>query len=274
MNNLLDKAFSDLVFEERNKDFGAYFLRRIYDKHILIATLCAASVLSIALAIPFVNNKYLNPKEKIVIEQVQDIELEDIIIEEPVEETPPPPPPPPPPPVAEVPAIASVAFVEMEVKNDEQVKDTVIAKQKDFEDANPGEKTIEGKDKGIQPVDPEPEQPAPKELEDTKVYTWVEEAAAYQGGMQEMKKYLIGSLTGKYTKEAIDAGVSGKVVLEFVIEKDGSISEVKVLKGLGHGLDEVAIEAIQNMPAWQPAKQNQLPVRMKKQLAIPFQLIN
>ena len=76
----------------------------------------------------------------------------------------------------------------------------------------------------------------------------------------------------RYPKAAQQSGVEGKVFVQFVIDKDGSITEVKVIKGLGFGLDEEAIRIIQKAPKWTPAKQRGKPVRVRMALPIMFKL--
>ena len=92
----------------------------------------------------------------------------------------------------------------------------------------------------------------------------------FTGGMEAMMKYLSGNI--KYPEEAKDKGVSGRVFISFVIEKDGSVSSAKVMKGIGGGCDEEALRVVNAMPSWKPGLQKGKPVRVSYMLPINFKL--
>ena len=94
----------------------------------------------------------------------------------------------------------------------------------------------------------------------------------FPGGAAEMNRFLDQNI--KHPNDAVKANVSGKVTLQFVVEKDGSIEHVKVLKGLGYGCDEEAIRLIKAMPKWSPAMQDGKPVRVYFTMPIKFNLSN
>ena len=100
------------------------------------------------------------------------------------------------------------------------------------------------------------------------VFTIVEEQASFPGGMDALGKFLRENM--KYPEQARKDGVSGHVYVEFIIEKDGSISDAKVAKGIGAGCDAEAIRIIENSPKWQPGTQNGEIVRQKMMLPIVF----
>jgi len=91
------------------------------------------------------------------------------------------------------------------------------------------------------------------------IFTTVEEPAKYPGGDEALKKFIHENI--KYPREAIKNKISGTVYVQFVVEKDGSISDVKVVRGIGGGCDEEAVRVISKMPNWIPAKQKGIPVR-------------
>lgn len=93
---------------------------------------------------------------------------------------------------------------------------------------------------------------------------------SFPGGMDGFYEYLYSQL--KYPKEAIRYDVDGKVFLSYVIDKDGSITHVKILKGIGSGCDEEAIRVLENSPKWSPGKQRGIPVRVRQSIAVNFQL--
>jgi TonB family protein len=106
---------------------------------------------------------------------------------------------------------------------------------------------------------------------ENEIFTSAEKNPEFiNGGISGMYKYLSKNI--KYPKEAKKAKVSGRVYIKMVIEKDGSIGEVKVLQGIGYGCDEEAVRVIKSMPNWKPAYQNGNPVRMYYQMPVVFKL--
>lgn len=105
---------------------------------------------------------------------------------------------------------------------------------------------------------------------DDEVFVLVEEQAEFPGGMDSMYAYIVKNL--KYPEAAEEKGIQGRVFVQFVIEKDGSISNVKILRGIGGGCEEAAVEMVKNMPKWKPAKQRGKPVRCQFNLPIKFEL--
>lgn len=91
------------------------------------------------------------------------------------------------------------------------------------------------------------------------IFTTVEEPAKYPGGDETLKKFIDENI--EYPTQAIKDNISGTVFVQIIIEKDGSISDVKVLRGIGGGCDEEAVRVISKMPNWIPAKQKGIPVR-------------
>jgi TonB family protein len=108
-----------------------------------------------------------------------------------------------------------------------------------------------------------------KKIPAFEIFTIVEDPAKFPGGNNMMIKFL--SFYLKYPKEAQDAGISGKVYVDFIINKDGRISDVNVTKGIGYGCDEAAIYAMQQLPDWKPGYQRGKPISMKMTIPITFQ---
>ncbi|MFN7329396.1 MAG: energy transducer TonB [Bacteroidota bacterium] len=103
-----------------------------------------------------------------------------------------------------------------------------------------------------------------------EIFTVVEETATPKGGMAAFYKYVGEKI--KYPAQARRMGVEGKVFVQFVIGKDGSISDVKVIKGIGAGCDEEAIRIVQSSPSWNPGKQRGKAVKQRYTLPIQFKL--
>jgi protein TonB len=111
-----------------------------------------------------------------------------------------------------------------------------------------------------------------KEVEEdvNQIFTIVEEQAAPIGGMQAFYKFVGEKM--KYPAQARRMGVEGRVFCEFVVNRDGTLQDVKVIRGIGAGCDEEAIRVIQSAPAWKPGKQRGKTVRSRFNLAIIFKL--
>lgn len=105
---------------------------------------------------------------------------------------------------------------------------------------------------------------------DDEVFVVVEEQAEFPGGMDSMYAYIQKNL--KYPELAKEKGIEGRVFVQFVIEKDGSISNILVKRAIGGGCEEAAVEMIKNMPKWKPGKQRGKPVRFQFTLPIKFEL--
>ena len=105
-----------------------------------------------------------------------------------------------------------------------------------------------------------------------ELITIVEIAPEFPGGIQALKKFISSNLI--YPQEAKEAGIEGRVFVSFIIEKDGSLSSIQLLRGIGYGCDEEAMAVVKKMPKWKPATQRGKPVRMRYQLPFVFKLEN
>jgi protein TonB len=122
-------------------------------------------------------------------------------------------------------------------------------------------------------VEVEVKDEGPKVIEtpvQAEIFTVVEEQPGYPGGEEARISYLQQNI--KYPEEAKELGIQGKVFVTFVVEVDGSISDVRVLRGIGGGCDEEAIRVVRSMPKWVPGKQRGVPVRVQFNLPIKFTL--
>jgi protein TonB len=159
--------------------------------------------------------------------------------------------PPPPPPKIQQPQI-------IEVPDEEEIKEEIKV---EFD----AEITEDTKVSEITVVEVE----EPKENPD-EIFLVVEETATPQGGMQAFYEFVGKKL--KYPAQARRMNIEGKVFVEFVVNRDGSIVDVKAIKGIGAGCDEEAVRVIQSAPAWKPGKQRGKPVRQRMVLPITFKL--
>ena len=103
---------------------------------------------------------------------------------------------------------------------------------------------------------------------DNDVYNMVDQSAKFQDGYNSIIKFVQENI--KFPAEAKENNVHGKLMLSVVVEKDGSLSDIKIKKGLGYGLDEEIVRIIKMMPKWQPAQHKGKPVRQSQTILIPF----
>lgn len=106
--------------------------------------------------------------------------------------------------------------------------------------------------------------------DENQIFVFVEEYPEFPNGEENLYKYLGSNI--KYPHEALENGIQGTVVVKFVVEKDGSISNVKAVRKIGGGCDEEAVRVVKRMPRWKPGKQSGKPVRTEFTLPIQFKL--
>lgn len=109
-----------------------------------------------------------------------------------------------------------------------------------------------------------------QEAEEAEIFTVVEDAPAYPGGEEARMKYLRDNI--KYPQMAKESGIQGTVYVTFVVERDGNVTDVKVLRGIGGGCDEEAVRVVKLMPRWNPGKQRGKAVRVQFNVPIKFTL--
>lgn len=262
----------DIIFANRNKAYGAYYLRRSYPKFLGRALGFGLLLIVLAFAMPYILNAVqgLIPKEKPV----------DVIAElgppPDIDPNNPPPPPPPPPPTPPPPTRSTVKFVPPVIKKDEEV---VEEEQKAVEEILDEKKDVGTEDKqGNDEAPPaieeapalDPVIEAPKVEE--KVYEQfdIQKEPSFPGGVAEMYKWLNKNLV--YPEMAKEAGISGSVPIQFVVGKDGSITDVVVLKDIGGGCGKAAKAVVEKMPKWSPGEANGHPVKVRYTLPVKFKL--
>lgn len=268
---ILRSDMLDLLFEGRNKNYGAYELRRKYDdgirKALLTGILLTASVFAYSFYIQYFQKPAIVEKEVEIIFTDYNIP----VLEVPIPELPKPKP------VAQSTTVANTApVVRDRVTVEDEIPDKAL-----LENSNPGVETTHGvqtEGTGINvDVDGDPGIPAevtkvavPVE-EDDKIRNYVEQMPEFPGGINALYKWLNENV--KYPKEAIQNKLEGKVITQFTIEKDGSVTNVNVVRdGVGGGAGAESIRVVQTMPPWKAGKQNGRPVRVMYTLPIGFAL--
>lgn len=246
----------DMVFEGRNKAYGAYVLRKENPKVTLIALFIGASVFASLLALPMLD---WSSDEEVVQEKVVMVDMANL--PPPPEEVKPLLPPPPPPPPA--PKVDEVKFVKPKVVEKEKVVEEIKTIE-ELKDKNVGSKDIEGRDDGKIVIDA-PSGEGDKDVkivEDNTIYNAVEVKPDFPGGIQKFYEFV-----GKNYR-APEEDIKGKVYVQFVVEKDGSLTDIKVVRDIGYGTGAEAIRVLKKSPKWKPGVQNGRPVRVLYSLPI------
>lgn len=269
--NKVEATLDDMVFETRNRAYGAYDLRKSYKKTVNRSLLYGAVAFLAAVGAPML---YASISPKATKEVAVEIDLTKLKDEK-IDEKPIDLPPPPPPPEVKPPEVATIKFLPPEPKPDEEVKnEEPPPKVEELEKviiSNVTKKGIESDQVAAAP--PPIEAPKAVEIEkprEDEIFTTVEQNPEFPGGIKEMYSFIGKNL--KYPSAAQRANVSGKVFAKFVVEKDGSLGDVQILKGIGFGCDEEAQRVLKSMPKWNPGKQNGRNVRVFFTMPISFVL--
>jgi len=251
------ESLEEIVFKGRNKEYGSYQLRINYKRYVTTSLIIGLVILSVVVGYPLIT-AFVN-KSKLIREKEREV---GVTMERMKQEEAPPPPPPPPPPEA---LVEKVKFTPPVVVEDTTIETGLTSmddlNKKTNTEAPPDETEVEVKAEKPQVI----EQPT-----QTEIFTVVEEQPGYPGGESARISFLQQNI--KYPEEAKELGIQGKVFVTFVVEVDGSITDVRILRGIGGGCDEEAKRVVRAMPRWVPGKQRGVPVRVQFNLPIKFTL--
>lgn len=272
-NKILSANFLDILFDGRNKEYGAYELRKSYNKRLVSALITTGSVL-LLFFLGSVLMSVLGKKQNEQLDVAQEVVLEEVKAPE---KKPDVPPPPPPPKMPEPPKVEMAKFTPPKIVPDKEVKeDEKPPEVEKVEEAKIGVVNQEGvKDEGVvaPPVEKGTgEVVAPKQdVEDyDKTFTKVEVPAEFPGGLDGWRRYLERNLN--YPDAAQENGTQGVVKVQLVVDKEGGISEVQALNDPGDGLADEAVRIIKKGPKWKPAEQNGRKVTYRFVQTVTFQL--
>ena len=267
INKILTADILDIIFDGKNKQYGAYDLRKTYNSRLKNAVIITISLVLLAF-LGTILSDYISKNSKVEIE-VLDTQMAEVK----KNDAPPPPPPPPPPKAPPPPEINQVKFTppkivkDEEVKEDEkieEIKEDQVISTKTVESDNKTQIVAPVEDKGTQIVE------APKADDEDKVFTKVENEAKFPGGTAAWVRYLQKNLN---PNTPVDNGArSGtyQVIVKFIVSKDGSISDVQPETKHGYGMEEEAIKIIKRGPKWTPALQNGRNVNAYRRQPITF----
>ncbi len=270
-NKILNADILDIIFEGRNKEYGAYELRKTYQRRLIIAVVATVSVCLIIFLGTILAN-FVAPKKQTQI-LVQDVQLADVKQEEKKPE-----PPPPPPPKQEPPKVEITKFTPPKIVKDEEVKpEEKPPEQEKLEDTKIGTINQEGEKTDV--VAPPVEQStgqveAPKaQAEDyDKEFKTVQIEAKFPGGAGAWQKYLERNLNSNVPVDNGAPPGNYTVIVSFLVDKSGNISEVQALNDPGYGTAGEAVRVIKKGPAWTPAVQNGRNVIYRQKQSVTFQV--
>ncbi|MBP7513717.1 MAG: energy transducer TonB [Flavobacteriales bacterium] len=252
--NVLLGVRNNVVFARHNKAYGAYMLRTEYNKRLGVSLALGIGVVLLAIGAPMVAKMFggeevVEVKKKIVDVNMELFEEEEEKPEE-IKE----------PEVIEQPKIETVQFVAVEAA-DEPVEEPPPT-QTDVAETVVSTVTQEGEN-----VDAAPPPVVEDEVFDLAA---VQEQPEFPGGMEKMYEFM--GKTQKYPDMEYEAGIQGKVYVQFTVAKDGSIEEAKVLRSVSDGLDKEALRMVKSMPKWSPGKMGGKPVKCRFNLPVVFKL--
>jgi protein TonB len=266
--DILKPEWLDVVFAGRNKAYGAYELRKENPKNTNKSLVIAIIVFVFIISLPTI----INWIEGVLPKADEKVKVTDVVLQPPppVDQTKKPPPPPPEPPK---PKVDQVRFPPPVVKPDNEVREKDPPTIQELKTADPGQQDVKGDPNAEVRID----EPVGKadvkqvvEEDPNQIFTSVEQSAEFPGGLDKFGKYLGNNI--RYPAVARENNVQGRVIVQFVVERDGSLTDIHVVRGLGSGCDEEAIRVLKNSPKWKPGIQNGRPVRQQYTVPISFTL--
>ena len=257
--DLLKNQWLEIVFEGRNKLYGAYELRKTNGKTTTKSLIIGAVIFVFLVSIPVLANLIPDSSDDATLDQkITTVKLPPKE-EKPKENLPPPPPPPP--------KVDQVKFVKPVVAKAEEVTEEP-PKVEEIKDKKIGAETIKGDPDAELTVEPVGNGPKDVVEEDNEIYNTagIEVKPDFPGGIEKFYKFV-----AKNYQTPEEEGLKGKVFVSFVVEKDGSLTDIKVIRDIGYGTGKEAIRVLKSCPKWNPGEQNGKKVRVLYSLPINIQ---
>jgi len=269
-NKIMNADILDILFEGRNKEYGAYELRKSYNKRMIRSLIIMLAVCLLIFVGSVIAKKISESQPKQMV--VEDVKLEEIKTEKKDE------PPPPPPPPKEPPKVEVTKFTPPKIVKDEEVKpEEKPPEQEKLEDTKIGAFNQEGEKSDVVEAPVEKgtgtvEAPKVQEADYDKEFTSVQVEAKFPGGQDAWRKFLERNLNNQTPADNGAAPGNYTVTVSFLVSKDGSISEVQALSDPGYGCAAEAVRVIKKGPKWTPAIQNGRNVIYRQKQNIVFQV--
>ena len=265
--DLTSQEWCDLIFEGRNKDYGAYKMRARAARRLNFSVVLVIVIAAVGFSIPRLITMVTPEKKEVMTEVTTLSQLEEPEVkQEEVQKVQPVAPPPP--------ALkSSIKFTAPVIKKDEEVADE--DQMKSQEELTESKVTISIAD--VQGTDEEGgvlvedlKQVVTEAPVEEEVFDMVEQAPQFPGGPAELMGWLSKNI--RYPVIAQENGIQGRVICQFVVGSDGSVRDIKVMRGVDPSLDKEAIRVIQSMPKWIPGRQNGKAVSVRYTLPVTFKL--
>jgi len=268
---LAKASLNDIVFEGRNKNYGAFELRRIYGRNVTRALVIGAALLALLVFIPAIAKMLEDRKPKEVLNLKENVLMD----APPLDETKPPPPPPPPEaPPPPPPKLTTVKFTPPVVKKDEEVKKEEVPDQEELKDKTVATVSVKGNTDApdLSDLSGEGTKPVEEVVETNKVYTYVEQMPALPGGGG--MGAIVSAIQKNVRYPAVDLRnqVEGKVFASFTVDENGDISDVKIVKGISSTIDAETIRSIKALPKFIPGKQNGRSVKVSFTVPVTYKI--
>jgi protein TonB len=254
INKILNSDLLDIIFDGKNKSYGAYELRKSYNSRLIKSLIVTGSLILLIFLGTVLANVMKNNMQQ------EDIDVLDTQMAEVKKDEPPPPPPPPPPPTPPPPPeVKQIKFTPPKIVKDEEVKpDEKIEEIK--EDQVISTKTVES-DNTNQVVQAPVEDNSnavdlPKDDDENKIFTKVEVEAEFPGGRNGWTRFLTNNLDSEVPGSNGASPGQYTVIVRFVVAKDGSVSDVQAETSHGYGMEQESMRVIKKSGKWTPAVQN------------------
>lgn len=266
--DIFNPEWLNVVFKGRNQAYGAYELRKENPKNTNRALIIAIACFVVVLASPTIWNKI----KGFIPKADEKVKITDVVLMPPpaLDKQKPPPPPAKEPPK---PKVDQVRFPPPVVKPDNEVREKDPPTEKQLQVADPGQKEQKGDPNQEVRID-EPVGNADvknvTEATDNQVFTAVEIQPSYPGGEAALGRFLQKNI--RYPSIAKENNIQGKVYIQFVVERDGSLTDIKVIREPGSGTGDEAVRVLKSSPHWTPGIQNGKPVRVQFTLPVNFSL--
>lgn len=273
-NKIMQANLLDIVFDDRNKMYGAYELRSKYSSRLSKALLTTGGLALVVLLASFVGSRFETKSSTSGFIIDSTILIDPPPVNEPIVE-----PPPPPPPVKQVePRIETSHFTSLRVVDEDIKPEEAMKDVRDMEDTKISTTNVDGI-KGGDIVSPPIEDIntgiiiTPKKDPQQEIFRKVEIEASFPGGDEAWRKYISKEIQ-RNIDELEEAGKAGTCTVQFIVDLNGTISDIEVLSMSGTKLAEICANAIRKGPKWIPAVQNGNTVKAYRKQPVTFRIDN
>ncbi|HEY8937782.1 MAG TPA: TonB family protein [Cyclobacteriaceae bacterium] len=249
------EQWDEMVFQNRNKDYGAYIIRQLYKKHVIRGVIITTSLLALLILIPLIISLF-KPAELPKLMAVENIVYIDLTPPPPIEKNP-----------AKLTSAPAVKAVDKYTPPEVVKNDVIIPEEppptEEVKKETPTEEATATEDGSVTGTEN-------GEGADHTIYELAEQQPHFVGGQPAMNQYLTNNV--RYPITAMRARLNGTVFVSFVVNTDGSIEDVHAMRGFFADCDKEAERVVRAMPNWEPGRQEGKPVRVKCVIQVKFKI--